>query len=117
MAVPAKVGTAIFASDGAPRATLARMFDSLLLALLSIPVIAVVSLVLSLRTRTRLKQIEQKLDTLQRWLADRADLEPSAEAPPEALPAPAAAPAEEKIEADEPVGPVPEPVPQPPAPL
>src|SRR5262245_57249129 len=92
------------------------MFDSLLLALLSIPVIAVVSLVLTLRTRTRLKLIEQRLDTLQRWLADRADVEPSAEAPLEALPAPAAAPAEEKIEAEEPVGPVAEPIPQPAAP-
>ena len=54
------------------------MLPSLVLALLAIPVIAVASLVLTLRMRARLTRTEQRLDTLQRWLADRADLEPSA---------------------------------------
>jgi uncharacterized membrane protein len=92
------------------------MFDSLLLALLSIPVIAVVSLVLTLRTRTRLKLIEQRLDTLQRWLAGRADLEPSAEAPPAPLPAPASTSADAKASVDEPGPPAAEPAPEPAAP-
>ena len=86
------------------------------LALLAIPVIAVASLVLTLRMRARLTRAEQRLDTLQTWLADRADLEPSAEAPPAALPAPADTSAEEKTGTDEPVRPVAEPVPHPPAP-
>src|SRR5262245_27382191 len=88
------------------------MLPSLVLALLAIPVIAIVSLVLTLRMRARLTRIEQRLDTLQNWLADRADLEPSAEATPAALPAPTATSAEEKTGADEPVRPVAEPVPQ-----
>ena len=92
------------------------MLPSLVLALLAIPVIAVASLVLTLRMRARLTRAEQRLDTLQRWLADRADLEPSAEAPPAALPAPADISAEEKTGTDEPVRPVAEPVPHPPAP-
>jgi uncharacterized membrane protein len=93
------------------------MFDSLLLAVLSIPVIAIVSLVLTLRTRTRLKLIEQRLDTLQKWLADRADLEPSAEAPPAVLLPPASPPADENATApDEPAPPAAEPAPQPTAP-
>src|SRR5262245_46065565 len=92
------------------------MLPSLVLAVLAIPVIAVASLVLTLRMRTRLKLIEQRLDTLQRWLAGRPDLEPSAEAPPAALPAPASTFAEEKPGTDEPVGSVAEPVPQPAAP-
>ena len=92
------------------------MLPSLVLALLAIPVIAVASLVLTLRMRARLTRAEQRLDTLQKWLADRADLEPSAEAPPAALPAPADTSAEEKTGTDEPVRPVAEPVPHPPAP-
>ena len=92
------------------------MLPSLVLALLAIPVISVASLVLTLRMRARLTRAEQRLDTLQKWLADRADLEPSAEAPPAALPAPADTSAEEKTGTDEPVLPVAEPVPHPPSP-
>ena len=42
------------------------MLPSLVLALLAIPVIAVASLVLTLRMHARLSLIEQRLDTLQR---------------------------------------------------
>jgi uncharacterized membrane protein len=93
------------------------MLASLVLAVIAIPVIAVASLVLTLRQRTRLKLIEQRLDTLQRWLADRADLEPSPEAQPAALPPPASIPVEEKTASAEPGPPVAEPAPEPPAPV
>src|SRR5262245_17624476 len=116
MAVPAKVGTAIFAPGPVSRATVAAMLASLVLAVIAIPVIAVASLVLTLRQRTRLKSLEQRLDTLQRWLADRTDLEPSAEAQPAVLPPPAAIAAEEKTVSDEPVPHVAEPAPEPAAP-
>src|SRR5262247_887612 len=92
------------------------MLASLVLAVIAIPVIAVASLVMTLRQRTRLKLIEQRLDTLQRWLADRTELEPSAETPPAALPAPTVIPAEEKTVSDERVPPVAEAVPEPAAP-
>ncbi len=91
------------------------MFDSLLLALLSIPVIAVVSLVLTLGARARLKRLEAKLATLERWLADRAEFAPSPEAPPAPLP-PAVEAAQIESEAQEVIPPASEPVPPPPPP-
>ncbi|HKQ54426.1 MAG TPA: DUF2339 domain-containing protein [Methyloceanibacter sp.] len=93
------------------------MLASLVLAVIAIPVIAVASLVLTLRQRTRLKLIEQRLDTLQRWLADRTDLEPSPEAQPAALPPPASISVDEKTASAEPGPPVAEPAPEPPAPV
>ncbi len=90
------------------------MFDPFFLAILSFPVIAVVSLILTLAARARLKRLEVKLARLERWLADQDEFAPSREAPLAPIPAPTARTTEQKTVADEAVAPVPEPMPAPP---
>jgi uncharacterized membrane protein len=91
-------------------------YSLLILIVLAIPAAAIVSLVLSLRTHTRLRLIEQRLDALQKWLAAQAGLEPSPESPPAAVPAVPRIEIEDRPESDEPLSRAAEAVPEPPAP-
>ena len=72
------------------------MFGLLIAALLAIPVLAVVAIVLAVKTRDRLKQLEFRLGRLEQWLALRAGegLAPEPGPMPETLPAAAAEPVE-----------------------
>lgn len=75
------------------------MIESLVLALLAIPVLAVVSIVMTLRTRERLKRLEFKLGALETWLAASGSV-PSPESTLAVPPPTPATAVEEKDEAD-----------------
>jgi hypothetical protein len=62
------------------------MFGWLIVAVLSIPVLAVVSIVMSVGTRDRIKRLEFRLARLERWLAEREGEAPAPAPVPGALP-------------------------------
>jgi uncharacterized membrane protein len=90
------------------------IFGLLIVAVLALPVLAVVSIVMSVGTRDRLKRLEFRLARLERWLAER-----EGEAPfpaPGALPESAPEAAVAAIRKAEEVGPPAEALPAPPPP-
>jgi uncharacterized membrane protein len=91
-------------------------FGLLIVAVLAIPVLAIIAIVMAVGTRERLKRLEFRLARLERWLEERAgDLPlPAPAAPPEPLPQPAAAPQVGK--APPPPEPEAPPLPAPPSP-
>lgn len=48
------------------------MFGSLIVALLAIPVLAIVAIVMAVGTRERIKRLEFRLARLEAWLAEQA---------------------------------------------
>ena len=67
------------------------MFGTLIALVLAIPVLAVISIVMTMNTRQRLNRLEGRLARLEGWLAERASEvlapEPAPGTVPETLPA------------------------------
>jgi uncharacterized membrane protein len=72
------------------------MFGLVIALVLAIPVLAVVSIVMTVGTRERIKRLEFRLARLEAWLAERSGDLPSPAS--EALPAPASKPAQIPVE-------------------